>query len=77
MKMIIEVSGGTVCNITATDEVSIYIVDHDILKERDPSEVQFNDAREAMQPDCIYQDERDFNKALETALGEYYEKVAV
>lgn len=34
MKMIIEVSGGCITSITATQECSIYLVDHDNLRER-------------------------------------------
>jgi len=70
MKIIIEVSGGTVTNITATDEVSIYIIDHDELKERCGYRAT-EDAREAMQPDCICHDDVDFTEELETALADY------
>ena len=30
----VEVKGGMVVNITATDEVSIYLVDHDNIKDK-------------------------------------------
>lgn len=67
MKIMIEVSGGVVTNITATDEVSIYLIDHDNLSDGD----NVFDRRDAQQPDCIYWDEVDFNEALEQVLSEY------
>jgi hypothetical protein len=67
MKIMIEVSGGVVTNITATDEVSIYLIDHDNLEAGDNA----FEKREAIQPDCIYWDEVDFDEALEQVLGEY------
>jgi hypothetical protein len=68
MKMIIEVSGGLVQNIIATEECSIYLIDHDNLKDRggDLEEVQ-----QAQQPDCIYWDEVDFDEALQQIFAEY------
>jgi formate dehydrogenase maturation protein FdhE len=38
MKIMIEVSGGSVTNVTATQECSIYLIDHDSLKEREDDE---------------------------------------
>ena len=69
MKIMIEVSGGTICNVTATEEISIYLVDHDSLKQGDNPE----DAREAMQPDCICSDD-DFQDKINEALSDYEEK---
>lgn len=73
MKILIEVSGGVVCNIVATQECSIYLVDHDNIKEKgdDPT-----DAREAMQPDRITYEEGldetpEFNACLDEVLSEY------
>jgi hypothetical protein len=67
MKIMIEVSGGAVTNITATDEVNIYLIDHDELG----SGADVSGYNEACQPDCIYWDEVDFDEALEQVLGEY------
>jgi len=50
MKLIIEVVGGCISNIIATEEVSIHIVDHDNIKEKGDST---NGARESYQPDLI------------------------
>ena len=63
MKMIIEVSGGNVVNIVATEEVSIHLVDHDNLKDGD-------EYRQAQQPDLIC-DENEFKDKLEEAIEEY------
>ena len=83
MKMIIEVSGGMVCNITATQECSIYLVDHDNLKRsingEDVKPNKFGsalaDTKEAMQPDNITWEENDetwlFDKYLNEALEDY------
>jgi hypothetical protein len=68
MKMIIEVSGGVVTNITATEECSIYLIDHDELKERGGD---LENAHQAQQPDCIYWDEADFDEALQQIFVEY------
>ena len=70
MKMIIEVSGGLVQNITATEECSIYLIDHDVLKERGIDDSYGGD-RQAQQPDCIYWDEADFDEALSQIFAEY------
>ena len=81
MKIMIEVSGGVVCSITATKECSIYLVDHDNIKEKGDST---KGAREAMQPDCITNEgghvaepgaseTPEFDKMLDEALSEYEE----
>jgi len=74
MKIMIEVSGGVVTNITATDEVSIYLIDHDTLTERGYCNEDINEIRQAQQPDCIYWDDADFTEALEQVLAEYEEE---
>jgi len=54
MKIMIEVSGGTVCNITATKDCDIYLIDHDNIKERglgNPEDLQ--ELKTALHPDCI------------------------
>ncbi len=71
--MMIEVQGGVVVNITATQECSVYIVDHDNIKERDEST---DNARQAMQPDCITWEEGEdntpvFDSYLNESLSEY------
>jgi hypothetical protein len=68
MKIIIEVSGGVVSNIVATEEVSIFLVDHDNLSAEGSTE----EARQEREPDCIYDDE-DFEIELDRILG-YYEQ---
>jgi hypothetical protein len=78
MKIMIEVSGGMVTNITATQEVSIYLIDHDSLKERIDDE-SLEGAKQAMQPDCItweegIDDAPDFMEKLNEALEEYKEE---
>ena len=65
MKLMIEVSGGCVCNIVATEEVSIYLIDHDNMEEKDGKE----DARKAFQPYLICTPE-EFQEALDEALNE-------
>jgi hypothetical protein len=77
MKIMIEVSGGMVTNITATQEVSIYLIDHDSLKEREDEE-SLENAKQAMQPDCITWEEGndeapEFIARLNEALEEYWE----
>ena len=71
MKIMIEVSGGVVCNITATEEISIYLIDHDNIKEKGDNT---DNAREAMQPDCIVEDDEEFMEKLNEALEDYEEK---
>ena len=70
MKIMIEVSGGVVQNITATDEVSIYLIDHDDLRDSGINTGPYG-SKCAQQPDCIYWDETDFDEALEQVLSEY------
>ena len=50
MKIIIEVSGGVVSNIISTENVEIYLIDHDDLKERGTDDTS---AKIPMQPDLI------------------------
>ena len=64
MKIMVEVDGGMVVNITATDEVSIYLVDQDNIREKDGDT---EDAEQAFQPDRIC-DEDDFMELLNEAL---------
>ena len=67
-KIIIEVSGGLVKKITANDDLSIFIVDHDNLKERgsDPSEIYMPQA-----PDRITKSNEEFKKILNKIAGDY------
>ena len=51
MKIMIEVSGGSVTGITATDDCEIYLVDHDDIENRNFHPV--DNAVEVMHPDCI------------------------
>jgi hypothetical protein len=73
MKIMIEVSGGVVSGITATQECSIFLVDYDNIKEKgDDAE----NARQAMQPDCITCEEGlsetpKFDEQLDKALLQY------
>ena len=74
MKMMIEISGGCLVCITATQECSIYLVDHDNLREGTQKTILH--AEEAMQPDCITNEEGQdetpiFDAALDEALLEY------
>ena len=76
MKMMIEVSGGVVVSIVATQECSIYLVDHDNLKERSEGGADdlVADARQAMQPDVITWEEgqestEQFDQLLDEALS--------
>ena len=74
MKMVIEVSGGCVTNIEASDEVSIYLVDHDSLKGRlDAKSIE--DARRAFQPDFIGTEEEVMER-LEETLAKHVEALA-
>ena len=85
MKIMIEVSGGMVTNIAATQEVSIYLIDHDNLKVsagHDPdgavSLSDIEDARQAMQPHRITWEEGcektpEFDECLTEALADYLE----
>lgn len=78
MKIMIEVSGGVVTNIVSTGEVSIYLVDHDELKERGGKA-----KLQAFQPDYItwedttdpppFDETPEFDTALKATLSEYQE----
>jgi len=81
MKIMIEVSGGVVTNIVSTGEVSIYLIDHDNIKERGDD---LTNARQAFQPDYITgegghiatpngSEFPEFDAALESALEDYAE----
>ena len=67
MKIIIEVSGGVVSNIVATEEVSIFLVDHDNLAEGGTGT---EEARAALEPDTVC-DEAELMDELDRILGEY------
>jgi len=78
MKMIIEVSGGAVVCVTATQECSIYLIDHDNLKQRREGGAKdpVADAKQAMQPDTITWEEGlektpQFDSYIDEALSEY------
>ena len=69
----IEVSGGNVVNIVSNDEVSIYLIDHDNIKEKmeGGSKSPTKDARKAHQPDLITYSDDTFEEELNDALSEY------
>jgi len=76
MKIMIEVSGGVVCGVTATEECKIYLIDHDNLKEKGGDTKH---ARQFLTPDCVTgeldTDDNDespeFDNILNEALSEY------
>ena len=67
MKIMIEVNGGVVQNIVATEEISIHVVDHDDLSDNDFDSCY---PRQAQQPDLIC-DEEQFEEELSEALKSY------
>lgn len=69
MKIMIEVQGGLITNITATEPVSIYIIDHDALKE-DADEESIRDAGQASQPDFVC-DEECLETIVKSIVDEY------
>jgi hypothetical protein len=70
MKLLVEVSGGAITNIVATQECSIYLVDHDVIKERDTSK-GIEEAREPMQPYFItYEEGMDETPEFDAQLNE-------
>jgi hypothetical protein len=84
MKIMIEVSGGVVTNIVSTEECSIYLIDHDNIKERCDGEADdcITDAKQAMQPYRVtYEgghvatpggsETPEFDECLNEALSEY------
>ena len=83
MKMIIEVSGGVVQNIIATNKISIYIIDHDNIKATcgyspngEVNIEELAEIRRAQQPDFITWEEGEeltplFDGELDDALDEY------
>ncbi len=66
-KILIEVSGGIVSNIVTTGDISIYLVDHDNIKEK--GELTYH-ARQPFVPDRICGDS-EFAEVLEEVLQEY------
>lgn len=81
MKIMIEVIGGNVCNIVATEEVSIFLIDHDNLinvavtklrSEKGNATINKDlaEARKAQQPDLIC-DEEEFDENLGDTLLKY------
>jgi hypothetical protein len=81
MKIMIEVSGGVVCNVVATEECGIYLVDHDAIKEQIEGESNdpLMDAEEAMQPYFVsYEEGREntpvFDEHLKDALSDYQQQ---
>ena len=79
MKIMIEVCGGVVCNIVATDKCKIYLIDHDNIKERGEDSGKINGRLPFQTPDCITgeldTDDNDespeFDKLLDEALEGY------
>lgn len=72
-RIIIEVSGGLVSNITADDDVSVYLIDHDNLKDRSEEDSARNlaEARQSQSPDRIVRSDEEFKLALNQVLNEY------
>jgi hypothetical protein len=79
MKIAIEISGGVICNIVSTEDVKIYLVDHDIIKTCDPTADALSNARSPFHPDRITgendSDDNDttpeFDQELEALLAGY------
>jgi hypothetical protein len=72
MKLMIEIRDGKISNLTSTEEISIFIIDHDELVHGGiMDEGELEASRESVQPDCIYWDEADFDEAVSQALAEY------
>ncbi len=69
MKLLITVHGGVVCNILASEPVSIYLIDHDNIKEKGGDT---REARQAMQPYGIIQ-ESGFQACIDEELEDYKE----
>ena len=72
MKIMIEVRGGTVQNIVASEAIEIFLVDHDNLERADSEGAEYAeqdkmDIMEPMQPHCIIP---DVNRAFETHVEE-------
>lgn len=81
----IEVAGGVVTNIVATEEISIYLIDHDKIKERlefekclemeGKADDPLKDEKQAQQPDLITRgDEEWFQDELKNTLDGYEDK---
>lgn len=66
MKIIIEVSGGVVSNIISTENVEIYLIDHDDLKERADNTIN---ARMPMQPSLITKETSSINAIDDAVFG--------
>lgn len=69
-KIMIEVSGGVVVNVTTTEEMEIFIVDHDSLESG--LEEDFENARNQISPDVC--NELDFQVFLEDAINEHIQE---
>jgi hypothetical protein len=67
MKIVIEVSGGVVTCIEASEDCEIYLVDHDNIKEKGEDTTY---AREAYSPDFIGTEEEIMQRLSDT-LEEY------
>ena len=68
MKLLLTVRGGVVCDLVATEPVSIYLIDHDNIKEKGGDTKA---ARQAMQPYGIIEKTEDFQARIEEELEEY------
>ncbi|MGO9014680.1 MAG: hypothetical protein ACLQF0_06835 [Dissulfurispiraceae bacterium] len=66
-KLIIEVSGGVVTNIVATDDIAIFLVDHDNIKEKGDDT---DNARQPFAADLVCSDS-EFSAHLESVLANY------
>ena len=69
MKLIIEVSGGNITNIIATEEISIHLIDHDNLK----AGKSIATAQQAFPPNFITTEE-EFLENLNQCLDVYKSK---
>ena len=81
MKILIEVSGGSVQNIVATQECSIILIDHDNIKERDEGggENCLKDAVLPFQPFRVTNEEGEkvtpmFDECLFETIKDYLEE---
>ena len=80
MKILIEVKGGMVTSVTATEDCEIYLIDHDNMEEMGWSAE--SDKLEVMHPDCVTNEGGhvagpgaseypEFDKLLRESLAEY------
>jgi len=79
--MFIEVNGGVVSNIVATEDVEIHIIDHDMIKDGEGSEIvgdwqALEEANSKYHPDVMC-DNATFSNLMGEALKDYQPKERV